>query len=515
MSARRVGVALAALVGLLLLDARPAAALPPPAPVTDLSASLGVKGLALSWTTASSGPAVVRDVTGLAGGYQPTDGRSVPVTGATAYDAGFSNTTTQTYAVWAAESDGTLSSSATELSVPPLPQVPTGTELDPVPSILRSGTHLTLVGRVTRGGLPFPDAQVAVLSRVAGTTAESTLTYVTSALDGTVTYTYTPTRTRTYRFAFLGDSWSSGSSSTTRVVSLAPRLTAWFSPATVQWKKASTFTGTVSPNLAGRGVVVQKLYDGSWHTLGTRTLDSSSRWSWTTAPALGKHAFRAYLPGTTAYRAAYSPTAWLTVTPRTLYAGLSGPDVLGVEKRLRSLKYYVGTVDGYFDDDLRHAVYAFQKVERLTVTGKWRSAERTRVLAPRGFTLRHPSSTSRLVAEVSITRQVLVLHREGKVVRIVDVSTGSEEPYYQEGVRYIAHTPRGVFSVYRKIDGIRVSKLGELYRPSYFYKGWAVHGSGSVPIYPASHGCVRVTNHVADLLFSTLVIGSRVAVYDE
>ena len=82
-------------------------------------------------------------------------------------------------------------------------------------------------------------------------------------------------------------------------------------------------------------------------------------------------------------------------------------------------------------------------------------------------------------------------------------------------MRYKAHTPRGTFSIYRKIDGIRVSKLGELYRPSYFYKGWAIHGNGSVPTYPASHGCVRITNHAADLLFSTLAVGTKVVVYDE
>jgi lipoprotein-anchoring transpeptidase ErfK/SrfK len=135
------------------------------------------------------------------------------------------------------------------------------------------------------------------------------------------------------------------------------------------------------------------------------------------------------------------------------------------------------------------------------------------VLSPRGIRMRYRDS--RLTAEVDITRQVLVLGRNGVIQKIVDVSTGSEQYYYQDGVRYRAHTPRGVFRVYRKIDGIRISKLGELYRPSYFYQGWAVHGSGSVPTYPASHGCVRITNPVADRLFSLLAIGTRVAVYDE
>jgi lipoprotein-anchoring transpeptidase ErfK/SrfK len=157
-------------------------------------------------------------------------------------------------------------------------------------------------------------------------------------------------------------------------------------------------------------------------------------------------------------------------------------------------------------------VQAFQKVERLSRTGKWGATERARVLSPRGFALRYHDD--RLTAEIDITRQVLVLARSGVIQAIVDISSGSEQYYYQDGVRYVAHTPRGVYRIYRKIDGIRVSKLGELYRPSYFYQGWAIHGSGSVPTYPASHGCVRITNYVADRLFSKLAIGTRVAVYD-
>lgn len=40
-----------------------------------------------------------------------------------------------------------------------------------------------------------------------------------------------------------------------------------------------------------------------------------------------------------------------------------------------------------------------------------------------------------------------------------------------------------------------------------------VHGSTSVPAYPASHGCVRVTVPVMDRLWGLLTIGTRVSVY--
>ena len=69
-------------------------------------------------------------------------------------------------------------------------------------------------------------------------------------------------------------------------------------------------------------------------------------------------------------------------------------------------------------------------------------------------------------------------------------------------------------SVQRQIDGMRVSRLGELWRPKYFYRGWAVHGSPSIPPYPASHGCARLSNAAIDMIWAEglMPIGARVLV---
>ncbi|CAN5272355.1 hypothetical protein BH20ACT24_BH20ACT24_14950 [soil metagenome] len=77
----------------------------------------------------------------------------------------------------------------------------------------------------------------------------------------------------------------------------------------------------------------------------------------------------------------------------------------------------------------------------------------------------------------------------------------------------VAVTPTGEYSVERKIEGLRVSALGTLYRPAYFVGGYAIHGSPSVPPYPASHGCVRVTNPVMDLIYERLALGTPVQVH--
>jgi len=54
-----------------------------------------------------------------------------------------------------------------------------------------------------------------------------------------------------------------------------------------------------------------------------------------------------------------------------------------------------------------------------------------------------------------------------------------------------------------------------IYYPSYFSGGFAIHGSASVPAYPASHGCVRVPMFAAKQLSEMIPIGTVVIVHDD
>src|SRR5680860_553421 len=45
------------------------------------------------------------------------------------------------------------------------------------------------------------------------------------------------------------------------------------------------------------------------------------------------------------------------------------------------------------------------------------------------------------------------------------------------------------------------------------YGGIAIHGYVSVPVYPASHGCIRVATWTMDELYPKLPVGLRVLVY--
>ena len=81
-----------------------------------------------------------------------------------------------------------------------------------------------------------------------------------------------------------------------------------------------------------------------------------------------------------------------------------------------------------------------------------------------------------------------------------------------------AVTPVGTFRINReRPDGWWVGDLGQIYRPKYFIGGVAIHGSLSVPAYPASHGCVRVSVAAMDMIWEQEILprGTTVVVYGE
>ena len=115
--------------------------------------------------------------------------------------------------------------------------------------------------------------------------------------------------------------------------------------------------------------------------------------------------------------------------------------------------------------------------------------------------------------EVNIGEQRLLLYKDGKLFRSVHVSTGSGRHYCEKG-KCGVDTPRGRFRIYTRIAGWRTSQLGKLYNPLYFSGGYAIHGAGSVPNYPASHGCIRISIATANWLPRVIPNGTPVWVHD-
>jgi lipoprotein-anchoring transpeptidase ErfK/SrfK len=200
------------------------------------------------------------------------------------------------------------------------------------------------------------------------------------------------------------------------------------------------------------------------------------------------------LPPTTTTRPTTTTTLPTTTTVPTTVAPTSGgdPAVLALQQRLVELHYWLGAPDGSLGKATKQAVLAFQKAEGLERDGNPGAATLERLATA---STPQPSSLADGV-EIDLARQLLFVVRGGAVEWVFNTSTGTSR----------TPTPRGEFAVQREIDGMRHAPLGDLYRPKYFNGGIAVHGSQSIPGYPASHGCARVSNAAMDYLWSSGLI---------
>ena len=216
---------------------------------------------------------------------------------------------------------------------------------------------------------------------------------------------------------------------------------------------------------------------------------------------------------TTSTSTSTSTTTTTTVAASTtLRRGDAGAEVADLQRHLHAVGYWLGARNGSFGLLTEQAVTAFQKVEGLTRDGV---AGPATLAALAGATRPRTSAKGNLV-EIDKARQVLFVVRSGAVAWILNVSTGTERPYQVSGRTELADTPPGHWTVDWVVNGTDVGELGALYRPRYFHEdGIAVHGYHSVPPYPASHGCVRVTEAAMDWLWAEnlMPLGSAVWVH--
>jgi peptidoglycan hydrolase-like protein with peptidoglycan-binding domain len=178
--------------------------------------------------------------------------------------------------------------------------------------------------------------------------------------------------------------------------------------------------------------------------------------------------------------------------------GARGPAVRLLQTRLAALGYVVGQ-RGLFDDRTARAVLAFRKVTGMArITNA--SSEVFKALAKgKGrFKLRHPEHGKHVEADLS--RQVIALASGGKVERIYPISSGKPS----------TPTIIGSFHVYTKSPGYNAKGM---YFSNYFIRGFAIHGYAEVPVFAASHGCLRVPIPDAISIYNWLRIGNIVDVY--
>ena len=190
---------------------------------------------------------------------------------------------------------------------------------------------------------------------------------------------------------------------------------------------------------------------------------------------------------------------------------LSRTQVREAERKLSELGYWTGAVDGRLDAASQSALVTFQKWESRPVTGRLTPEELDKI---RGAQMPIPRDGNYEHVEVDVDRQVLLIVDDKGGVRMLPVSTGTDKPFVWDGETSIAYTPRGRFVVYDKTAGWEDNRLG-MYYPNYISGGIAIHGSYSVPVQPASHGCIRIPVFAAREVSKLLKLGTIVLVYDK
>ncbi len=195
--------------------------------------------------------------------------------------------------------------------------------------------------------------------------------------------------------------------------------------------------------------------------------------------------------------------------PLQAVGGNSGAETARVQQRLLDLGFWLSGVDGGYGLTTSQAVMAFEKYVGLDADGRVDQATADALTSMTRRPIARANSGS--LVEVDKGKQLVFFVIDGRAEWVLNTSTGTGEPYSKpdqntpgEIVSGDSITPNGLHRVNRqRPDGWWEGDLGEIYRPKYFVGGVAVHGSNSIPNYPASHGCVRVSVPAMDWIWDS------------
>jgi N-acetylmuramoyl-L-alanine amidase len=487
------------------------------APVTTLRARPADESVVLSWTYDKPADFDAFEVRRFTPAETPTPDTGTPVYhgGELATTAtGLANGTAYQFAIWSVDTSGTTSTPTTVTATPVL--YPTTLTIRRSTSALVAGRGVRLSSvlryRASDGLHRLAGEEVGLYARRSDRTTWALVGTRRSSSTGAVSLLHRPSRTTFYKWVHGRTPFGDASESPRTSVRVSSRLSVELTSVFTGVGSPVQLKGRAAPVRAGQRVQLQRRAGSRWTRVRTTRLTSSGRFAIAYVPrSAGNHDLRIVKLADAVHAASTSRTFHVTATNRTLRPGMSGADVRALQRQLVRLHYDVGSVSGRYGYDTLHAVVPFQKVNRLARDGVVGPVVRARLGMSRVPRMRERRRGWHI--EVDLTRQVIMLAKNGAVVRIVDTSSGNGRPYFVDGRRYIANTPTGRFAITRKINGMRVSRLGQLWRPAYFYRGYAIHGSKSVPPQPASHGCLRVTNPAQDRMFTLWRIGTPVWIF--
>ncbi len=182
----------------------------------------------------------------------------------------------------------------------------------------------------------------------------------------------------------------------------------------------------------------------------------------------------------------------------SLHPGECGKVVKGFKKALAKMGYVSGG-GKCFNGRLGREVLAYRKVNDMNRSQKAGAGLVKSVFGGKGgYHVRYPDAGEH--AEVPLSKQVLVLIKNGKPFAIYPVSTGKSS----------TPTITGHYTFYRREPGLNSHGM---YYSFYWHNGYAVHGYAEVPNYAASHGCVRTFIADQPRIYEQLHYGESIFVF--
>ncbi len=212
----------------------------------------------------------------------------------------------------------------------------------------------------------------------------------------------------------------------------------------------------------------------------------------------GKYAAAAHLAATDSTSGDSTVRRSWRVSFPSLHPGQCDTVVKGFRKELAKMGYASGG-GSCFNGRTGREVLAYRKVNGMDRSERAGEGLVKDVFGDRGgYHVRYPKAGEH--AEVSLSKQVLVLTKGDKPFAIYPVSTGKPS----------TPTITGHYTFYRREPGYNAEGM---YYSFYWHNGYAVHGYAEVPNYAASHGCVRTFIADQPRIYEQLHYGESIFVF--
>ena len=232
------------------------------------------------------------------------------------------------------------------------------------------------------------------------------------------------------------------------------------------------------------------------------------------------------------------------VTPASTYA-YSTSTIREAQNIMRKYGLPTGTADGIEGPMTRRGLCIFRYMSGMKVTrtnldsatlSKLRSYNKSYSSITKIPTKYTSSAWEKIVAHetcqaMTFSRRVSSNTTKHRFWKVVAISTGinAHECKNGAGKTVTCNTPNGTYRLNNTLpgwtcstiypetcrrqttgDNIRYGNYGNMYNFRKFYYGYGIHGSTSVPTYPASHGCIRVSVKDSDWMYRNVGNGSIV-----